>query len=325
MWRGILVACMPWMVLLVVGHAVLVAGILLLRGSFRPARVLSLWRDEAGSVQSLSFVLTLPFLVLVVLFIVQVAQLTVATIVVHYAAFAAARAATVWIPAYVDQFESENRISFVRIDPTRWDHEFPVLDPDSPFFGPAPGGVWYQVLPGSLKFEKIASAAVLACASISPSGRLPFPRSDRYSHISPHVLENVYHALVPTASANPQVPNRLRNKLEYASEATEVEIRFFHPNFEPPLMWFPPPDEDQYFVSPVGWQDPIVVTVRYKVPLMPAIGRILARPATLFGGGDRVSAAIQPWGGIFVYPISATVMLGNEGDIPRYRYPEYIW
>ena len=49
--------------------------------------------------QSLSFVLTLPLFIMVMMMIVQVSQLMIGMVVVHYAAFAAARSAAVWIPA----------------------------------------------------------------------------------------------------------------------------------------------------------------------------------------------------------------------------------
>jgi hypothetical protein len=294
---------------------------------WQPAKIRQLLADQSGTVQSLSFVLTLPFLVLVVLFVVQVAQLMVATILVHYAAFAAARAAAVWIPARVEgSGELENRISFRWIDPTRWDQEFPALDPEDPHFGPSAGGMWFQVEPGSAKFLKIASAAVLACAAISPSGRLLLPPAPPSATISPAVIDRIYHAMVPNAHFNPRIPERLRNKLEYATRATEVRVAFFHPNFEPPLIpWGEPPDPNQFYWDELGWQDPIVVTVRYRVPLMPALGRILARPLTSGKGPDTVSGRIEKWGGIYVYPISATVMLGNEGDMPVYPYPEILW
>lgn len=328
MWRAVIEASLPWFMLLLVAQVVLIGVLQTLRVKFRPSRLAYLGADQRGSVQSLSFVLTLPLLVLVILFIVQVAQLMTATIVVHYAAFAAARAASVWIPARVeDSGELENRISFRWVDPARLDQEFPVVDPDDPQFGPAPGGVWYRIAPGSPKYEKIASAAVLACAAISPSSRLPIPSSARPHRISTAVLQAVYQSMVPSAATNPRVPDRLLNKLSYAAEATEVDIAFYHPNFEPPLLpWYQAPDLNQFYWDELGWQDPIVVTVRFKVPLMPAIGRILARPAALVAGTpDSVSGRIQPWGNIFVYPIAATVMLGNEGDISLIRYPERLW
>ncbi len=327
MWRGVLWACLPWFGLMTTASVVLLLGSWACKGRWQLAKIGRLFHDQSGTVQSLSFVLTLPFLVLVILFIVQVAQLMVATIVVHYAAFAAARAAAVWIPARVESSgELENRISFRWVDPTRWDQEFPALDPDDPNFGPSSGGIWYEVEPGSPKFMKIASAAVLACAAISPSSRLPLPPWPPSAAISPEVIDRIYHAMVPDAILNARVPERLRNKLDYATRATEIRIAFFHPNLEPPLIsWGEPPDPNQFYWDELGWQDPIVVTVRYRVPLMPALGRILARPLAMAGGQDPVSGRIEKWGGIYVYPISATVMLGNEGDMPVYPYPEVLW
>ena len=46
---------------------------------------------KPGSVQTLSFVLTLPIFIMVMMLIVQVSQLMIGLIVVHYAAYAAAR------------------------------------------------------------------------------------------------------------------------------------------------------------------------------------------------------------------------------------------
>src|SRR5262245_60242050 len=97
--RTVIVACLPWL-------ALLAASVLCLRFLARLSgatlclgRLRALHRDQAGAVQSLSFVLTLPAFIMVMLFIVQVSQLTIGTIVVHYAAFASARSAIVWIPA----------------------------------------------------------------------------------------------------------------------------------------------------------------------------------------------------------------------------------
>jgi hypothetical protein len=327
MWRGILEACLPWFGLLLAGVAAFLLLGRFLRARLELMKFVRLLQDERGTVQSLSFVLTLPFLVLIVLFIVQVAQLMVATIVVHYAAFAAARAAVVWIPARVDPAgEAENRISFNWVDPWRADQEFPALDPDDPNFGPSSGGLWYQIAPEGAKYEKIRAAAVLACAAVSPSRRVPLA-TNRPSAISPWVLQNIYQALVPDAAQNRRIPERLANKLDYANQATEVDLAFFHPNIEPPLVpWGEGPDKNQFYWNEIGWQDPVLVTVRFRVPLMPALGRILARPAQLLGGKpDSVAGRIENWQGIWVYPISASVMLGNEGDIPVYPYLETIW
>ena len=73
----------------------------------------NLARDEVGGVQTLSFVLTVPLFLFLMMFIVQLSQLTIAKVVVEYAAFAAARAAVVWIPATTgDPREGPNRISY---------------------------------------------------------------------------------------------------------------------------------------------------------------------------------------------------------------------
>ena len=109
--------CIPWLALLA-GAFALVALLLRINGSrIRLRRLWSLHRDESGSAQSLSFVLTLPLFVMVMLFIVQVSQLMIGTIVVHYAAFATARSAIVWIPAEMEPPEWRNCISFYRLDP----------------------------------------------------------------------------------------------------------------------------------------------------------------------------------------------------------------
>jgi len=64
-------------------------------------RLRRLHRDEAGNVQSLSFVLTLPIFIMLMMLIVQASQLMIGQVVVEYAAVAAARSAIVWIPAAV--------------------------------------------------------------------------------------------------------------------------------------------------------------------------------------------------------------------------------
>ncbi len=329
MFRSILLACVPYFAALIVGIALLrwFAGRFRMRLDFN--RLGAIVRDQQGTVQSLSLVLTLPFFVLILLFIVQVAQLMAATIVVHYAAFAAARAAIVWIPARVDPyFEAENRINVYALDPHAPDQQLPELDPSSPLYGPSAGGLTFIVLPGSTKYAKIASAAVLACAAISPSARMPLPGPDTTGPTAA-ILEEVYRAMVPTSQANPRTSERLRNKLAYAAQATRVEIRFYHPNFEPPLVtYWLGPDPGEFYPNELGWQDPITVTVEYWLPLMPGPGRLLARPTpTGPGGGDSISPRVStiPGSGVYVYPITATITLGNEGLKPVYPYREIVW
>src|SRR5437763_280558 len=53
--------------------------------------MIGLHTDQRGSVQSLSFVLTVPLFIMLMLLAVQITQLMIGLVVVHYAAFAAAR------------------------------------------------------------------------------------------------------------------------------------------------------------------------------------------------------------------------------------------
>src|SRR5271157_3078183 len=113
MARAILMACLPWLALLLV---LILAAWVLLRSSrvqLRLGRLFELHGNEAGSVQSLSFVLTLPLFIVLMMMIVQVSQLMIGTVVVHYAAFAAARSAAVWIPAEIPTAPPDERANCI--------------------------------------------------------------------------------------------------------------------------------------------------------------------------------------------------------------------
>ena len=115
MGRAALTACVPWLALLVASFCVLLLLVRMSRARWELGRLRQLHADQVGTVQSLSFVLTLPLFVMVMLLIVQVSQLMIGQIVVEYAAVAAARAAVVWIPAFVvdqsGEVEGWNRVS----------------------------------------------------------------------------------------------------------------------------------------------------------------------------------------------------------------------
>src|SRR5580704_7441428 len=117
MVRAILSACSPWLAFLLVLILAAWALVRFSRAQLRLGRLLTLHRDEAGSIQSLSFVLTLPVFIFVMLMIVQVSQLMIGVVVVHYAAFAAARSAAVWIPASMPAPEWTCCISSYAVDP----------------------------------------------------------------------------------------------------------------------------------------------------------------------------------------------------------------
>jgi hypothetical protein len=326
MGREVLVDCLPWLGLLLVS---LVSLRLLARlGGSRPrlGRVIELHRDEGGAAQSLSFVLTLPFFVMIILFIVQVSQLMIGTIVVHYAAFAAARSAIVWAPAGVGS-EPENCFAAYAVDLEASDQVIPILDPDDPDYGPTGGGVTYVVVPGSPKFLKIASAAVMACMPISPSRDVGLQLSG-YGPAAADILKSLYGSIDAESSANGKIPQRLDNKLAYAMANTWIEIRFFHSNHEPPLVpYFRPNDLDQFrYLQELGWQDPITVTVHHNLALLPGPGRLLAKPVPKPDGSpDTVGQSIDKVDNVYVYPLEASATLGIEGEKSVIPYGYYVY
>ncbi len=321
MCRQIITDCLPWLGLLIGSFVVLRLIVRLNDGRLDLRRLLRLNADQGGSAQSLSFVLTLPIFIMVMMFIVQVSQLMIATVVVHYAAFAAARNAVVWIPARIeDNGEAENCISSYWPDTEILDQRFPQLSAEAEDYGPSSGGVTYRVYEGGSKFDTIRTAAALACLPICPSrntgSELP---SDKSAWADS--LVNAYHALIPDSRRNSRTAARLRNKLAYALENTEIEIRFYHPNLEPPLTAYPeltnPRVHDLYeFQSnEIGWQDPIEITVNHRLALLPGPGRLLARRnGDSRSTQDSVSAKIREARNTYTYPLTASAVLGNEGE-----------
>jgi hypothetical protein len=315
MGRAVLLACVPWLGWLLVSFAALLLLTRVGRARLELGRLRHLHADERGSAQSLSFVLTLPLFVMILLLIVQVSQLMIGTVVVHYTACAAARAAAVWIPADLspkDPREGANCISSYSIDPAA--------------SAPA-GGMTYIVAPSGAKYEKFRAAAVAACMPIAPSRdlgtTLPAPAA-----ASADSMETAYGALTSAASTGTKLPERMRNKLAYAMANTAVTIRFFHGDQDPaanPLgVDFSSNRLGTYFqCNEVGWRDPITVTVTHHLALLPGPGRLLARhlvgPA---GTADELSAKIGGHQGqagnvytdVYTYDLSAAAMIGNEGE-----------
>jgi len=340
MSRAVLCDCLPWAALLLISCAVLWLLVLANRGGFHFRRLLRLHRNESGSAQSLSFVLTLPLFIALLLFIVQVSQLMVGTMVVHYAAFAAARAATVWIPAGVGSRLSwsmaENCVDGYSIDPTAPDQVEPNL------VQPSEGGLTYLVTLSGLKYWKIASAAYLACMPIAPSRNLGLDLPSGGESLQ-ESLRDVYRTL---ASRSPS-DERMRNKLAYAMRYTNVDVRFYHSNsgsLEPPLVpWHirydggtEPGDEGYYEYrtgQEIGWQDPITVTVTHYLALLPGPGRLLAnKVGFVTTARDSAQERIEqdtneasPPSNVYVYKLTASCTLGNEGEksVMPYEYQAY--
>ena len=121
----------------------------------------------------------------------------------------------------------------------------------------------------------------------------------------------------PVSASNTGIPARLQNKLAYALHNTNVEIEVRHKDAEPPLTR-PWPGASEFEDNEIGWQDQLVVTVSHNFALLPGPGRLLAkstlrRDTNSTSSRDAVAERVRRENGIFVYPMSATVRLNNEG------------
>lgn len=352
MGRTVLIACLPWVGCLLVLVGVLFALVRWNRARPDWRRLARLHRDQTGSVQSLSFVLTVPLFVWVMLFIVQVTQLMIATVVVHYAAYAAARSAAVWIPQRIGDTEEENWFAWYFPDPEA-PQQFPALDPSQPGYGPGPGGVTYRVQPASLKYRKVRQAALAALAPICPSRDLGLPIDAEMAQLAA-LMERAFATLAPGRSVPAAILPRLRHKLAYAAgtlqlerwdEAlngwvfedvplTQVRVRFFHPNTEPPLVpWYIGPNWEEFFPgAELGWQDHVTVTVTHQLALLPGPGQLLASRVLRHPGhvqdtlSRRIAEGHSGAQRVYVYPLTATATLGIEGEksVLLYVYPAEI-
>src|SRR6185437_8232289 len=85
------------------------------------------------------------------------------------------------------------------------------------------------------------------------------------------------------------------------------------------------PDLQRFYFWEVGWQDPVTVKVTHQFALLPGPGRFLSRPlASPSGQDDTLARKIRQRGGLYVYPLSATVTLGNEGEKSVLPYVESL-
>ena len=253
--------------------------------------------DETGGVQSLSFVLTVPFFIMLMLLAVQITQLMIGLVVVHYAAFAAVRSASVWIPARMDEevTAGENRIG-QRMETGR-----------------NGDGTFYRIEPGFPKYDKIRQAAALACIPISPSrdvGAQPPAGS------SAGALRALFAAVAPNeVSTNSRAQARLANKWAYASASTDIEITTFHRDDEPPLMqYYPYVPQSEFNPYEIGWRDKITVKVTHQFALLPGPGRLLAHKADESRRVDRVSQRIDQQGDVYTIELTASATLVGEGE-----------
>lgn len=314
--RAILLECWPWFIALVVSFAVLLLLAASAGARLRWARMRELHRCQQGSAQSLSFVLTLPIFIMVVMFIVQVSQLMIGITIVHYSAFAAARAAMVWFPAMMTlpgEVLPPNQVLMV--------------PPDDPTYAPQYSGNRWVIPPINYatpqqlwKYRKVWGAAVTACMPIAPSGMLYQPSS---STVQAQTTAQIYQALTPNAPPNPRIPIRLQNKLSYSIRNTSVQISGIDKDSEAGPASYNPrnhPDPDVVW-NPyeIGWEDPITVTVQHNFALLPGPGRWLIRQLTSPNGQpDQVSSTIQVLAGdtgepFYATTLTASATLSNEG------------
>ena len=310
--RVIVLACMPWIAWLALACLLLIVVLRVSGAKLNIGRLMKIHADQCGSVQSLSFVLVLPLVVMIVLFIVQVSQLMIGTIIVHYAAYATARAAAVWIPARLSTGEGANCISSYYVDPNAKDQTMPSL------LGPTKGGLWHVIQSGSAKYDKITQAAVMACMPICPSRDVGAKLSSQGQTMA-ESLASAYSVSSPSSKNNAAIPGRIENKLAYAMAHTTVEMKFFHKNSEPPLMThYLNDDIGEFYGNEIGWQDQIAVTVRHDFALLPGPGRFLAKH--IVGGDDKVSNTISHQDEVYTYPLSASAVISNEGEKPLIPY-----
>jgi hypothetical protein len=321
MTRAILLACLPWAALLVVLLACLYLLIRVNRSRIRLSRVFELHRDQVGGVQSLSFVLTLPFFIMLMLLIVQISQLMIATVVVHYSAYAGVRSAIVWIPANMLAPEGPNSIGASPFLPdlNAPDTTVPILDATDPGYGPADGGVTYYIDMSQYtpKQSKVLTAAGMALVPICPSRDLGLTVPSHASYAS-GAIETVYHAMVPSSTSNSRMPVRLQNKLAYAMQNSVLVVKFFHTNREPPIQWsyMKPYDPGQFAPNELAWADTITVTVYHNYALLPGAGRIVSalvpepEDAPDFPQSEELYTCV----------LTASSTMQNEGEIPVIPY-----
>ncbi len=194
MQRQILIAVLPELALLAVAVAAAWLLLRLAHGRFDWRHAARLASDQRGAVQSLSFVLTVPLFVMVMMFIVQLSQLTIAKVVVEQAAVASARSAQVWIPADLTALGegAENHL--------------PCFQPIGELVGT--DGLRYSryLIPqAGLKYAKIRQAAVQTVVPICPSRATGVPLTAGGQQIAQSLLAATY-SYAPGLAGNTMVP-----------------------------------------------------------------------------------------------------------------------
>jgi hypothetical protein len=347
--REVLQALIPSVIALAIAFVMLRLVIRFSGAKLELKRLKKLHDCEHGGVQSLSFVLTLPLFIMIVMFIVQVSQLMLGLIAVHYSAFAAARSAVVWSPARfnddssgyrtVDENELQPPLTADNPLDMEYDNDLSLV-----------GGGGSDRIAASAKLNKIFSAAVMGVAPVSPSRRVVEDPACTRCGVHPTMVQQFYQMLVPESSQNSKIPVRLLNKMSYAYWNTRIRLSFVDkdsrdgPTYNPRVLrmfdGMAVTDRTGDWVRDwtdheIGWEDPITITVEHDFALLPGPGRFLAkylvrqdgnvdqvapRIETRMPGQDRVPF-LEP---TYTIPISASATLTNEGLKPLLRYEQNL-
>jgi hypothetical protein len=314
--RAVLEACFPCLIALAVSFLLLWALAKLSGCRPRWRRLTELHDCQAGGVQSLAFVFTLPVFLMIVLFIVQVSQVMIGMMTVNYAAYASARAASVWVPAEVDDYngidddDGQNRLP-------------PGLRPGAPLV------LTYDSVQslGSAKYEEMFSAAAMACMSIAPSRDLPGNMGRLGSTRVDEATLNVYPQLAPSAGSNARMPQRIRNKLAYSLDNTVIEISYVDKDSTAGPTYNPSEYEGHvYLPHEVGWQDAVTVKVWHHFGLLPGPGHFLSNVILRRDGRpDLVARRIDEEDGMHKTWLSASATMTVEGLKSSRPYRHQQW
>jgi len=320
--------CRPALIALCAAVVALVVVIRVSGCRFDIRRLSQLHHCQRGGVQSLSFILTLPMFVMLVMFIVQVSQLMIGQVVINNAAYGAARSLAAWVPQQVglDHLQLQNVIFDNRLSPSQSVGYYYVGGSRQDGFV---GGVGGQTTENIAKLEFPFRSAVAACATISPSRQLGLNlTTDARDHfLATRTAWQQFIGPAATASNN----GRLYSKYSYSYWNTELWIRFqnLDSNIGPTHNPLNCPAHS-HRSNEIGWRDPITITVRHNLALLPGPGRFLAKHLVRPGGPpDMVSHRISQWAGPR-RQVNANTAAGSAGSAhdPQYNrrvYATTVW
>ena len=192
------------------------------------------------------------------------------------------------------------------------------------------GAAQGQATENIYKLDLPFRSAVAACATISPSRQLGLNLT---SGARDHFLatRTAWQQFAgPRVSASNSA--RLYSKYSYSYWNTEIWVRFQNLDSNIGPTHNPLNSPSHYYRSDeIGWRDPITVTVRHNLALLPGPGRFLAKYLVRPNGPpDLVSHRISQWAGPRrqVGPGGAAATGNGTPHDPRYNkrvYTTTIW